>query len=304
MKFMMEYPILSDVNGGAWIDAANIAEFARVAESAGVDALAFTDHPAPSRKWLDGGGHETFDPFVALSYVAAVTTTLRVMTYLTVVPYRNPLMMARSMATLDRLSGGRATFALGTGYLRSEFAALGVEFEERNALFDEAVDVMRQAWTGDEVRYEGRHFQAHGVVITPGPIQKPHPPLWLGGNAAVVRDRVASWGQGWAPLLGGPVLTRTTRTKGISTQQELAELIAAIGDQMEAAGRDRSQLDVAGASPEPLPADASVEQRIHAIGELAKIGVTWTHVPPVPRASFAAALDALRGHQEFMAKAR
>jgi probable F420-dependent oxidoreductase len=304
MKFVMEYPILSDVDGGAWIEPANIAELARVAESAGLDALAFTDHPAPSRKWLDGGGHETFDPFVALSYVAAVTTTLRVMTYLTVVPYRNPLMTARSMATVDRLSGGRATFALGTGYLRSEFAALGVDFEERNALFDEAVDVMRQAWTGDEVRYEGRHFQAHGVVITPGPVQKPHPPLWLGGNASVVRERVASWGQGWAPLLGGPTLMRTTRTKDIAGRQELAEMIATIGDQMEAGGRDRSQLDVLSGSPEPLPADASVEQQIHAIGELAEIGVTWTHVPPVPRTSFAAALDALSSHQELMAKSR
>ena len=129
MKFMAECPIHSDTDDGAWLDPANIAEFARVAEESGIDGIQFTDHPAPSKKWLERGGHETYEPFVALGFVAAVTHRVRVMTNLTVVPYRNPLLLAKAMTTVDLLSAGRATFVLGTGYLRSEFAALGVDFE-------------------------------------------------------------------------------------------------------------------------------------------------------------------------------
>jgi hypothetical protein len=86
MKFMVECPVLSDADGGAWLSPDSIAEFARTAEESGLDAVAFTDHPAPSKKWLDGGGHETFDPFVALGFCAAVTSRIDLMTNLTVVP--------------------------------------------------------------------------------------------------------------------------------------------------------------------------------------------------------------------------
>jgi len=135
---MVEYPIHSDADAGAWLRPENMAKFARVAEEAGVDAISLTDHPALSKKWLEHGGHETLDPFTGLSYLAAFTSRLQLMTYLVVVPYRSPLLLAKCMTSLDVVSGGRATFVLGTGYLRSEFGALGVEFDEWNDLFDEA----------------------------------------------------------------------------------------------------------------------------------------------------------------------
>src|SRR5260221_14072732 len=156
--------------------------------------------------------------------MAAGTTRPRVMTHLVVAPYRNPFVSARSMASLDRLSGGRATFVLGTGYLRSEFAALGVEFEERNELFDEAAEVIRGVWTDDDFHYTARHFNAFGVKMLPGPVQQPYPPLWVGGNSAAARRRVAAWAQGWAPLLGSAQLARTARTPIISTDRDLARL--------------------------------------------------------------------------------
>ena len=88
------------------------------------------------------GGHQTLDPFVALAFAAAVTKRLRLLTYLAVVPYRNPFLLAKAAATLDRLSGGRFILGVGSGYLKTEFFALGVDFDERNALFDEALDVL------------------------------------------------------------------------------------------------------------------------------------------------------------------
>ncbi len=293
MRFMTEYPIRSDVEDGAWIDPAHVVEFARAAEAAGLDALALTDHPAPSKKWLDHGGHETFDPFVGLGFAAAVTERLRLMTFLAVLPYRNPFLTARSMTTLDVLSGGRTLFALGTGYLRSEFAALGVDFDERNALFDEAIEVMKGLWASDELHHEGRHFRAVGVTLKPAAVQVPHPPLWLGGNAKIVRDRVAAWADGWAPLLGGPELTRTTRTATIASDEDLAARIREIQDGMEAQGRDRTRLDVCASGVRPPARDASAAEWLDHLGHLAGLGITWT-TAPLDHSSFGAALESLR----------
>jgi probable F420-dependent oxidoreductase len=304
MRFMLEYPLHSELDGGAWLDPANIAAFARAAEEAGVDGIALTDHPAPSGKWLDHGGHETIDPFVGLGFMAAVTTRIRLMTSLAVVPYRNPFLTAKAMTAVDILSGGRATFVIGAGYLRSEFAALGVDFDERNELFDEAVEVLKGAWADDDLHYEGRHFTAIGVRLRPRPVQQPHPPLWLGGNARIVRQRVARWGDGWQPMLGGgAVLARTARTRAIETDADLGGMIREIKDGMAEAGRDPAALDVAAASTTPLPADASVEQRLEAIGRLADLGVTWTSVR-IPHEQFAAGVEAVQRYgDDVIAKA-
>jgi probable F420-dependent oxidoreductase len=296
---MFEYPLHSELEGGAWINPVNIAEFARVAEASGIDGIALTDHPAPSKKWLDHGGHETLDPFVGLGYLAAATRTIRLVTSLCVVPYRNPFLTAKSMTAVDLLSGGRSIFVLGTGYLRSEFAALGVNFEERNELFDEAVEVMRGVWTNDEFQFEGRHFQAYGVVMRPRPVQQPHPPLWLGGNAGIVRRRVARWGAGWQPLLGGATLARTTRTRAIEDDEQLAAMIAEIKGWMEEEGRDPESLDVSASSLTRSSADG-VDARINQLGRLAEMGVTWTSVP-FSHESFDRALDDLRRHGEEIA---
>jgi probable F420-dependent oxidoreductase len=294
MKFMVEYPVLSDVDGGAWLDPANIVEFARAAESIGVDAVSFTDHPAPSKKWLDGGGHETFDPFVALAFCAAATTRLQLMTNLTVVPYRNPLLLARSMTSVDVLSRGRTIFTLGTGYLRSEFAALGVDFEERNALFDEAVDVLRGVWATDDFSYDGRHFKAIGQVIKPRPVSQPYPRLWLGGNAKVVLDRVARWGNGWAPLLGGgETLAKTTRTALIGSDEKLAQMIGDLDARLRANGRSLDDIDILAFSTHAHYTPGVPEEYVGVLEQLAAMGVTWT-AAPLPHGSFRDALDGLR----------
>ncbi|MGE0879605.1 MAG: LLM class F420-dependent oxidoreductase [Acidimicrobiia bacterium] len=274
---MVEYPLLSEVDGGAFLNPANVARFARAAESAGIDGLALTDHPAPSKKWLMNGGHETLDPFVGLGFAAAVTEHIKLMTFLTVVPYRNPFVTTKSMTAVDVLSGGRTIFAVGTGYLRSEFAALGVDFDERNELFDEAIEVMRGLWTTDEFHFDGRHFKAMGVTLAPTAVQKPHPPLWLGGNAKVVLRRVADWGDGWAPLLGSEQLSKTARSPFIANDDELGTRILELKDAMTARGRDADALDVLAKSID-LPADASLEHQIDTLGHLGELGVTWSRM--------------------------
>jgi probable F420-dependent oxidoreductase len=302
VKFMVECPLGTDDEGQSWSKASSIVAFARALEAAGIDAIAFTDHPAPSKKWLDGGGHATIDPFVGLAFCAGVTTNLRLMTALTVVPYRNPLLLAKSMTAVDVVSSGRATFVLGTGYLRSEFLALGVEFDERNTLFDEAIEVAKGLWSSDELHYEGKHFTALGQALSPRQVQQPHPPLWLGGNAKIVRERVAQWGDGWAPMLGGGVLARTARTTAITTDQDFTDALEDLGERLERNGRKLSDIDISGSIEATHVGLTDPPAFVEGLADLAKLGVTWTHAPVV-RGTLAATLDAIAQFgQEVRAK--
>ena len=208
MRFIFQYPDRHGADGDL-LDAGPVAELAQAAERAGWDGFAFTEHPAPTDRWLAAGGHQTLDPFVALGAVAAVTTRLRLLTYLAVLPYRNPLMLAKAAATVDKLSGGRFVLGAGAGYLKAEFFAVGADFDARNERFDEALDVLALHWRGEPFSYRGRDFEARDVVALPRPVQQPIP-IWIGGNANLTLQRVASRAQGWMPLLGPPSLARTT----------------------------------------------------------------------------------------------
>ena len=178
-----------------------VAEMAQAAEAAGFDAVFVTDHPFPDDKWLASGGHHALDPLVALSYAAAATARIGLHTNLYVAAYRNPFLSAKGIATLDRLSGGRVILGIGAGYLESEFDALGVDFDERNDLTDEAIVMMKRAWSESGVVATGRHFNASaGHTMLPRPVQQPHPPIWIGGNSKRAIRRAVELGDGWMPM--------------------------------------------------------------------------------------------------------
>jgi probable F420-dependent oxidoreductase len=250
---------------------------ASAAEAAGFDACFVTDHPAPDAKWLAGGGHHALDPFVALSFAAAATTRIRVQTHILVLPYRNPLLTAKSVLSLDVLSGGRVILGVAPGYLKPEFAALGVDFDERNELTDEAIDVMRRVWSEDEVVAEGRHFRTRGTTMAPRPVQQPYPPIWVGGNSTAAIRRAAERGQGWVPFPNPGGLTSRVRTPELSNLEELARRMQILRDHAAEAGRT-DPIDVC-FSPFAEGAAATLEE----LHELAALGVTWAvlHVPRV-----------------------
>ncbi len=232
MRFIYQYP---DTRGrdGDMLDAGPVPEVAVAVERTGWDGFAFTEHPAPGARWLDAGGHQTTDPFVSLGCAAGVTDRILLLTYLAVAPYRNPMLLAKAAATLDQVSGGRLVLGLGAGYQKSEFHALGVDMDERNALFDEVLDVLPLHWSGEPFSYRGRHFTARDVIARPRPVQSPIP-VWIGGNSGLTLRRVAERAQGWMPLLGPPELTTTTRTSAVTGLDDLTERItrvrAAAGD--------------------------------------------------------------------------
>lgn len=276
MKFLYQYPDMHGIDGDL-LDAGPVADVARVAEEAGWSGLSFTEHPAPGRKWLEAGGHQTLDPFVALAHAAAVTERIKLLTYLAVLPYRNPLVTAKAAATVDKLSGGRMILGVGTGYQKSEFHALGVDFDERNTLFDEALDVMPMHWSGEPFSYEGSHFTARDVIARPRPVQEPIP-IWIGGNAKVTRRRVAERAQGWMPLTGPPLMASTVRTPMLDGVADLAEKIAEV---KELAGDRAVDLDFAVAYVDLDPTAPATDATKHAgaFAELEAAGATWIIVP-------------------------
>jgi probable F420-dependent oxidoreductase len=279
MRFALGIPMMHRGEDNGFLDGEAIADLARAAEDAGWDAISITEHPIPGDKWLAAGGHHSLEPFVALAFAAAATTRLRLVTNLVVVPYRNPFMLAKSVATLDRLSGGRFTLGVGTGYLKPEYFALGVDFEERNDLFDESLDVCRRTWTGEVVDHRGRHFDARGVRALPRPAQDPVP-IWIGGNSRLTRRRVAETAQGWMPMPNPPALARTTRSPELSSNADLAAMLEYLREHAAAVGRTEP-IDVmfmSSAGGEPGHPEFDARARLDDLAEQADLGVTWQSV--------------------------
>ncbi|MDT5208181.1 MAG: hypothetical protein QOF67_596 [Mycobacterium sp.] len=294
MKFMFTHPMHSHPYHPELVSASGIATVAAAAEAAGFHGVGFTDHPAPTQRWLEAGGHDALDPFVAMGFAAARTTTLRLIPNVVVLPYRNPFIVAKSGATLDLLSEGRFTLAVGVGYLKGEFAALGVDFGDRAAVFEEALEVIRGIWTTDDFSYAGLHFTARGITAHPRPASKPHPPIWIGGNAAAARDRVTRYGDGWCPFPAPAALAQTAGTAAMD-QQKLADGIDDLRRRFDAAGRDPSALDVSFTSTEggnPGRDTFNADAYLSGMEKLAALGVTWLQVG-VPGDSLAHALETI-----------
>ncbi|WP_109527471.1 LLM class F420-dependent oxidoreductase [Nocardia aurea] len=262
-----------------FLTAAAVADIAKSVESAGFDACFVTDHPFADDRWLQAGGHHALEPLVQLSFAAAATTELLLHTNIYVLPYRNPFLAAKSVLSLDVLAGGRVILGVGAGYLKSEFAALGVDFDERNELLDESIEAMKLAWTREGVAFEGRHFRARGNTMLPHPATRPHPPIWVGGNSRAAIRRAVRSAQGWSPFPTRP--GRAPRTAVVSTLDDLSERIALAHKEIDAIGR-REPLDICLGLLTPAPGGPDYDPgRCRSyLRALADLGVTWIGVRP------------------------
>ena len=153
------------------------------------------------------------DPFVALGRASAVTTTLKLGTGICLVPERNPLLLAKEVATIDMYSKGRFQFGIGAGWLREETDIMGGDFAHRWAQTREAILAMKQLWTTVESEYHGKYYDFPPVYSFPGPAQRPHPPVLLGGMAKNVFKRVVEYGDGWMPNRVTPEDVKKGRAK-------------------------------------------------------------------------------------------
>ncbi len=307
MRFSLRLPTDRVDRGPEFLSAAAVGELASSAERAGFDACFVTDHPFPGERWLDAGGHHALDPFVALSFAAAATSTLRLQTHILVLPYRNPFLAAKAALSLDVLSGGRLILGVATGYLKAEFAALGADFEGRNEAADEAIRAMKAAWSAEAVRFEGRGFRAPGNRMLPPPAQRPHPPIWVGGNSRRAIRRAVELGDGWVPFPTSPALAATARTAVIASRADLAERLRFAREHAAAVGR-QAPLDVCYSIDVEPRADgkgtAIDRDRIAAeVEELASLGVTWVAVA-VPGESRAAYVESIERFGEVFSALR
>ncbi len=298
MKFSVTYPLASGRASAEFATRRGVVEFARTAEEAGFHGIGFTDHPAPTHRWLTAGGHDALDPFAALAFCAAVTERILLIPNVVVLPYRNPLLVAKSVTTVDMLSGGRFVLAVGTGYLKGEYRALGVDFDERNDLFDEAIEVMRGVWTTDDFQHEGRNFTARGQTVNPKPSGSI--PIWIGGNSRLSRRRVVEKADGWVPFPAPRGLASTARTVPLETFDDLRALLEDLWRQAEAADRDPATIDVSFTTLSggaPADDDFNPEAHLAALDDLAGLGVTWCMVG-MPSDSLPQAVEALHRYGE------
>lgn len=277
MKFSAQLPTNHVAGGAAFLGARAIGEMARTCETAGFSAVYVTEHPFPDTQWLEAGGHHALDPFVSLAAAAATTDRIGLHTNILVLPYRNPFLTAKAVASLDVVSGGRAIVGVAAGYLVGEYAALGADFANRNDVCDDAIEAMKEAWTGEAVVRAGAAYDAGGNAMLPLPIQRPHPPIWVGGNSPRALRRVVAHAQGWSPFPAPAAMQARTRTAALETMEDLAAGIARLRQMAGDAGRTDA-LDVnfvpfgrGMGHRKPLDAAAFREQ----VAAYADIGVTW-----------------------------
>jgi probable F420-dependent oxidoreductase len=222
-------------------------EIGRLVEEHGFESLFFPEHthiPASRETPYPAGGElppqysRTYDPFLALTAAAAATRTLRVGNGICLVTERDPIITAKEVATLDHLSGGRLLFGVGAGWNAEEMRDHGTDFHGRFGLLRERVEAMKEIWGNDEASYDGRHVSFERIWSWPKPLQKPHPPILLGGNGPKVLDRVLALGDEWMP-------NRVGDDDGMIAR---FEELAARADQ---AGRARIPITVAGLMRDP-----------------------------------------------------
>lgn len=190
-------------------------------------------------QWPGRTAGECLDQLATLAFLAARTERIRLLTSVMVVPQRPAVLTAKMLATIDVLSAGRLVVGCGVGWLKEEFEAVGAPpFGERGRVTDEYVDAFKALWTQEAPSFRGRHVAFDDLTFAPKPVQKPHPPLWIGGESPAALKRAVRVGDGWYPASNNPQFRLDTPTKLAAAVDDLRQVA-------EAAGRDPTGIDVA-----------------------------------------------------------
>lgn len=230
------------VNSGPFSSPDMFARLAVTAERCGIESIWSVEHVvipenyqspypySPSGKIPGGEDIAIHDPLLPLAYAAAVTTRLKLATGVIILPQRHPLYLAKEMATLDVLSKGRAMLGIGSGWLKEEFDALGLDFHTRGARTDEAIQALRALWREPSASFHGKHFHFHSVKSYPKPVQKGGVPILVGGHSKAAARRAGRFGDGFFPALASP--------------DKLGELLSLMGSEARNAGRNPDEIEI------------------------------------------------------------
>jgi probable F420-dependent oxidoreductase len=264
MKFGLMF-----VNAGPFAFPEMLTHLAQTAERVGVESLWTVEHVVipvgyastypydPSGKIQAPDQVPIPDPLVALGYVAAVTTRIRLATGIIILPQRHPLYVAKEVATLDVLSHGRVILGIGVGWLAEEFQALGIPFEERAARTAEMVRALRSLWKDEAEPFQGKFYRWPKVESHPKPVQKPGVPIVVGGHTELAARRAARYGDGFFP--------------GVAEEPKLKELLAIMRDECAKLGRDPATIEVSAGRATP---------DLDGVKRLRELGVSRFMVPP------------------------
>jgi len=278
------------VAAGKMIEGEKIARVARRAEELGYDSLWVSDHiifptvlRSPYPYSLDGKlpldpSNPLLEPFTVLSYAAAVTKTIKLGTSVIIVPYRDPLVTAKIVSSLDVLSGGRFIFGVGVGWLDEEFRVLRQNLRDRAAQTREALLAMKACWTQDDPEFHGKFFDFSGIKFAPKPKQKPHPPIWFGGNSMPALKRAVELGTGWHAVW--------------MTPEEVAEKAAILRDLCSKAGKNFADF------PLSINVNHKVPLTVENVKRYEAAGVSMIFMPR----SFQADVDDMIKNMETFAK--
>jgi probable F420-dependent oxidoreductase len=258
-------------------DGAGAKRLATAAETAGFDQLLVIEHVVwpthyasvypynPSGKLPGGPQTKLPDPLIWMAYAAAVTTRLRFLTGVLILPQRNPVVLAKELATLDYMSGGRVDLGVGIGWLREEMEAIGVPFAQRGARTDEYIEAMRALWDNDDASYAGKFVDFKGMSCNPKPVHG-RVPIIIGGHSEAAARRAARLGDGFFPATGSPV--------------DIAPLIALMKQQAAHFGRDPAAIEVVTGCPGALPGSGSDPKK--AVADAVSRGVARVVLPLAP----------------------
>lgn len=228
-----------------------LKRIAQEGDKLGFDCMVVGDHIMAPRRlasqypysvgsqvpWGDDGEH--LEQLTTLTFLAGVTERIRIVPSVMIVPYRNPLLTAKMLATMDVLSEGRLTLGVGVGWMEEEFQALDTPpFAERGAVTDEYIRAFKELWTSDNPTFQGKYSSFSNIMFSPKPVQKPHPPIWVGGESPPAMRRAAMLGDAWYPIGNNPRFP-------LQTVDQLADAIQRLYHYAEEYGRDPMGLDVA-----------------------------------------------------------
>ena len=279
---------------GPLANAADLRNIANRAEALGYNVISVSDHLvvpgaiAPNYPysdtgefaWTADGSGDCMEQFTLLGWLAAATSTIRLLTSVIVIPHRNPVFMAKSIATTDQLSGGRVILGCGAGWMCEEFEALGLpDFEARGRVTNEYLEAMKVLWTEARASYQGEFVAFNDVAADPKPEQTPHPPIWIGGESGPAMRRAVALGDGWYPFGSNPKFRMDTLEAYTARRDRLFQLA-------ENAGRDPATIQLAyncafhsetekpGTNGGRLAFTGTAEQRAEDIRALAAAGVS------------------------------
>ena len=199
-----------------------IVETACKAEALGFDALFVNDHVIVDDSQRSELWRNVYDPMMVLSYVAARTSKIKLGTSVLIMPYRNPIVTAKMLATLDQMSGGRVIAGVGSGWNQAEYDALGEPFRQRGSRTNEYLKLWQACWAPGITTFQGRYFSFENMHVNPKPLQRPHPPIWVGGSGTGSLRRAARFAQVWQP-------TPASLEDLISNQEYLANISSQLG---------------------------------------------------------------------------